>query len=319
MEKWRARANGMFGEMERLRTHRNKLPENHTKLDDTTTQTQYYFHSFLDNTMSTAQPPPQPTKEEADMTQALAQDRPTIDAAIKSYISLVCAKALTASATDNVVSTNTTALVPATPSPTTIQEEPKTLLGLIPSAGLDNNNNNATTDHNNNNNSYNQGGVQQQVLQLARILLQTLNQYTFPIHCTVANSKLENPTLNDPQQKLDILELSITSQLWNGLVQSKQKPSRFLGRRALRQAWKQDLEMEVKSKIQEPQQLQWLQEFERLLFADNSSSSSNVDDDSALLWAPDGGTAELAKRQERRKQAATQRSANNNNNNNNDE
>jgi len=247
------------------------------------------------------------------MTQSLAQDRPTIDAAIKSYISLVCAKALTASATDDFLTAtagpNSTAAA-AVPANPTASEEPSsstTLLGLIPSAGLG-----SAASHNNTTNS-NKAGVQQHVLQLARIMLQTINQYTFPIHCTVANSMSQKPGLRQ-DQKDALLELSIAAQLHNGLVQSKQKPSRFLGRRALGQAWKNQLGDEILTKLKNTcqeqddvvlqQQLQWLQEFERLLFA---VPIPDQDDDSALLWAPDGGTQELAKRRTRRQQAATKR------------
>ena len=42
----------------------------------------------------------QPSPEEAKMTEELAKDRPTMDAAVKSFMSLVCARSLTASITD---------------------------------------------------------------------------------------------------------------------------------------------------------------------------------------------------------------------------
>lgn len=275
------------------------------------------------------------------MTQSLAQDRPTIDAAIKSYISLTCAKALTASATDDVVmgeaaAESTTSTIPLD------QASKTTLLGFIPSSGLARNStstgttNNATSDATVTNNNKTGGSVQQHVLQLARIILQTLNQYTFPIHCTVANETAQKPGLSQNQQYI-LLELSIASQLWNGLVQSKQKPSRFFGRKALKHAWKHQLGDEILTKLksttttttssispdvlqqqqQQQQQLQWLSEFEKLLFSEaievsaGTATDLDQDDDSALLWAADGGTAELAKRRTRRQQAATKRETTN--------
>jgi hypothetical protein len=123
------------------------------------------------------------------------------------------------------------------------------------------------------------------------------------------------------QQQAKLLELSIVARIWNGLVQSQQKPSKYLGRRALKHAWKG---LELESKIEgDAQKLLWLREFERLLFYNhqddeantnnnnNNNNNNNVmdhqDNDAALLWDADGGKAELARRQKRRQQAATLR------------
>ena len=43
---------------------------------------------------------PEPTEAESKMTEAIARDRPTIDAAVKSFISMVCARTMAASSTD---------------------------------------------------------------------------------------------------------------------------------------------------------------------------------------------------------------------------
>ena len=93
------------------------------------------------------------------------------------------------------------------------------------------------------------------------------------------------------------------------MIQSKQKPSRFLGRRALKLAWRDmdiieklpEVEEELKAK-----QLQWLQEFEDLLFHVHIETTDE-DDDSALIWDADGGQNELAKRRQRRQNAAKKR------------
>lgn len=257
------------------------------------------LHSALSKSiMASAQPStpsqqPQPTEEEAAMTQSLAQDRPTVDAAAKSFISLICARSLTASATDEASSLQKQAAHTSNGN---------MLLGLIPASS-------ASTQ--------NSQTVQQQVLQVARSILQATNAFSFPIYCTVAISMGDKPGVG-AEKKQDLLELSITAQLWNGLVESKQKPSRYLGRRALKHAWKNKLKEDVEAKLQQQEQMtdaqkamvqrqkEWLQEFERMLFH-IQDPASQLDDDSALIWEPDGGTQELAKRRERRQAAATKR------------
>jgi hypothetical protein len=223
-----------------------------------------------------------PTPEQAAMTQALAQDRPTMEAAVKSFMSLMCARSLTAMADTAVPQPNHT---------------------------------------------------QPQVLQVARAILQSINSYSFAIHATVATTKSAKPGTS-AEKKQELLELETVAQLWNGLVHSNQKPSRFLGRRALKLAWKMDLNLTVQEKLKHAwkmdleekkmpatgseddesvreRQLEWLQEFERLLFFDDTYESSKDehedDNDAALIWDADGGASELAKRRQRRKAAATRR------------
>jgi len=52
--------------------------------------------------------------------------------------------------------------------------------------------------------------------------------------------------------------------------------------------------------------LEWLEEFERLLF-DAPDIDSIEDKDAALIWDADGGKSELVRRQQRRLAAATKR------------
>ena len=231
--------------------------------------------------------PPQPTPEEATITQKLAKDRPTIDAALKSFVVLVSARSYTASTTDSLDPTNSANL----------------MMGLIPAANM------------NTANSKNLSGSALPGLQLVRVISQCVNAYTFPIHCTVASALAEKPGTSDEKKAL-LLELSITSQLWNGLIQSKKKPSTFLGRIALKHAWQHNLKEEIDSRLKEKQanaeesviqqEKSWLEEFERLLFHIQDPSSSQ-DDDSALLWHADGGKMEMHKRRERRQSAAAER------------
>ncbi len=232
------------------------------------------------------------------MTEAIARDRPTIDAAVKSFISMVCARSMSASATD-AISHN------------------KVMMGIIPSLQKSSISEEKPTNDSNKSGddktkTKNSPSVQQQVLEVARCILKSVNSYTFPIQDTVAYSMAEKPGTSD-QKKEELLELSVVARLWNGLVQSEQKPSRFLGKRALKLAWKKmNMEAALKASDDETileRQTEWLQQFETLLFASIQPLPSDVqtDDDAALLWAPDGGAAELAKRRQRRMDAATER------------
>ena len=218
-----------------------------------------------------------PTAEEAGITEKLAKDRPTIDAADKSFMSLLCARSMSASATDISKPSHGSNIV----------------IGLMPSNG------------------------NQQVLQFSRVILKSVNGYKFPIHCTVASTMAEKPGTS-AEKRSDLLELSICSQLWNGLVQSNQKPSRFLGRIALKAAWNNKLKEDIENKLQQEQQqamadevmvqqqTDWLTEFERLLFHVHDESSL-LDDDSELIWGSDNGQAELTRRKERRQSSAKER------------
>jgi hypothetical protein len=193
-----------------------------------------------------------------------------------------------------------------------------------------------------------------QALQLARAILKSVNSYTFPIHDTVAETLAEKKGIST-ERRDELMELSVVAKLWNGLVSSNQKPSRFLGRRALQHAWTR---MDVTSQITSPdlqqrapardgkadgtiespldqQQLMWLSEFERYLFANSKKSTTATataaaattaidivavgpnnppspmydgdNDDSLLIWSSDGGQAELSRRRQRRQDAATER------------
>jgi len=227
-----------------------------------------------------------------------AQDRPSIDAAVKSYISLVCAKMLTATPSDEAAAAEAAGMDASSSSSSTATNDPMpgapsdTLIGIVPTRPLV-----PTT-----------GGMstQQQVLGVGRVILKAVNSFKFPIHHTVATELIKKPGISDQKKKL-LLETQVVSQLWNGLVDSKQKPSRFLGRRALQHAWK-DMEVSIPSDNGGPadvqqKQAQWLEEFGRLLFVD-SATVGDVDDDSALLWDADGGQNELAKRRQRRQTRA---------------
>jgi hypothetical protein len=241
----------------------------------------------------------QPSPEETKLTTELASDRPTIDSAVKSFISLIVARSLTASSTDESSSSSATPIGGA-------------FMGIIPTVDNINNNNDKTVS------AVAPPSTQQQVLHVARAILKTINSYEFPIHDTVASTMAEKPGLSD-DKKQELLELGVVSRLWNGLIQSSQKPSRFFGKRALRVAWpKLNVSANIGPAAGEDDegamtirelQLGWLAEFERLLFSDLQAQPSQitVDDDAALLWASDKGAAELSKRRQRRQDAAKER------------
>ena len=228
-----------------------------------------------------------PSPEESRISAAMANDRPTIEAAVKAFLSLVCARGMTASMTDQ-------------------DKQSRVLLGVISSVSAPTTPNTTTSAPQQQN---------QQALEVARVILRACNAHQFPIHKTVASEMLNKPGLT-PEKKESILELSVVARLWNGLIQSKQKPTRFLGRKALRHAWS---DLDVASKLSPPKdddesskasyahQLAWIREFEEYLHPTKNPDPESVDNDAALIWDSDGGESELARRRERRKAAATER------------
>jgi hypothetical protein len=278
---------------------------------------------------------PEPTEDETNMTNEIAKDRPTIDAAVKSFISIICARTMSASNTDAKRGSNSNSndnvmmgIIPATimPKPSVVAESiitnadgttTTTLALSSPSSSTSTTTVTSTT-------------TQQQVLQFARFVIKAVNSYTFPIHDTVISTMAEKPGITEEKRK-QLLEISVVARLWNGLVQSEQKPSRFLGRRSLKLAW-ENLNLDIISSIQKSsgevpvsnnvdeeknativleRQLDWVKEFGKLLNNPEQPLPANilVDDDSALLWATDGGISELAKRRQRRLDSAKEREA----------
>ena len=160
----------------------------------------------------------------------LAQYRPTIDAAVKSFMSLYAARSLT-------------------------RED--------------------SHSH-------------QDALQQARILLQTINKFTFPLQA-------------EPTE-----EYKVVAQIWNGLIASNQKPTKFLGRAALKQAWQHGLPGEVKRANTNGQESLFCEEFGSLLLSYDPSTTTTLteDSDACLVWDCDRGQAELARRRSRRAERA---------------
>jgi len=161
---------------------------------------------------------PEPTESEIVLTNAIARDRPTIDAAVKSFISIVCARTMTSTASNTDVKRRGNenvmmGIIPADTSIVPAKYRNGNGNGSGSGSGSDTRNNLATTS-----------STQQQVLQWARFLIKAINCYTFPVHDTVASTMVERPGITEEKIKR-LLEISVVARLWNGLVQSEQKPS----------------------------------------------------------------------------------------------
>ena len=168
--------------------------------------------------------------QEAITEQTIMQDRPTIDSAVKSFVSLKAAQSLTGQ-------------------------------------------HGSTTEDDDS-------------LQQARFLLQAINSYTFPLKANPSD------------------DYRVVSQVWNALIASHQKPSRFLGRRALLYAWKNGLPEEIVVSKQDDCSRLFYDEFASLLFTYNPNPPMEQDSDACLVWDNDRGQAELARRRQRRAQRA---------------
>ena len=93
---------------------------------------------------------------------------------------------------------------------------------------------------------------------------------------------------------------AVLAQVWNEIKSRQEKPTRWLGRTALSEAWP-DLEIQaVEEAWKEPFEY-FRQEFERLLLIADLS-------DSKLVWSADGGQEELARRAQERTDRAMEAS-----------
>jgi hypothetical protein len=213
-------------------------------------------------------PPPVPAGTTAltedSIAQSLAQDRPTIESAVKTFMIWVVARSLTASATDGDKMDDV-----ITPAP---KEAPRQQLKATNAEAL----------------SY------------ARALLQAINKFQFN-----TNAKSTSNVA------------AVTSQLWNGLVESNKKPARFLGRVALRHAWDGivvALPVPTGTTASKKEAL-FISEFGQLLKdykqratkGDDSKEDEKLflkeeDSNAALIWDEPG--AELERRRQRRQYRA---------------
>jgi hypothetical protein len=148
-------------------------------------------------------------------------------------------------------------------------------------------------------------------LNCARALLGAINQFRVP------DSGNEEEGKNDDLR----LEKEVVRILWNGLIESgakDKKPSKLLGRLCLTHVipWlENDLLLTKIPGVDDEEARIFMSEFIRLLrranhrhdpllSQDDRSKLDESDDDSCLLWDKDGGDAELSRRRQRRETKA---------------
>lgn len=173
------------------------------------------------------------------VAQKLAQDRPTIDAAVKSFMSLVAARSLTAAYSNRWK------------------------------------------------------GTSQDALACARTMLHAINTFKF--------TSLDTTTTGTILAKG--VEQTTVALVWNGLVDSDQKPSRFLGRLALIQCWNDILVHTIHPAETYEQSVLFCEEFGTLLGAFIPDKVPTEDSDAHFLWDPETG-AELERRRANRMERA---------------
>jgi len=246
------------------------------------------------------------------LAQSLLNDRPSIDSAVKAYMSLTAARSLSASDPNVISSSNASNKA----------EDIKTSL------------------HNTLQNSDSSSGKsiekcffvksknpQQSSLLCARTLLKAINTFQIP-HDAMPQKDEEKEeaartTEKDNTDELNNLEFQVVRIVWNGLVEDKEKkPSRFLGRKSLGPIYNLIVasildnhnDNSLPSGVDQNELICFMNEFGSLLknaikrkAGDGAAKHNKMqgrDDDSCLVWDSDGGKEELKRRRGRRKQKA---------------
>lgn len=196
------------------------------------------------------------------LAQTLAQDRPTIDSAIKSFLSLTAARSLAK------------AQIP-------LYQKEENYSKELPCC------------------RFSSEDPRMSALKCSRVLLREVNNLELPEQdSTTEDSKFETAD-ND-------LEYNVVRAIWNGLIASEKKPSKFLGRISLLHAYPIILQKVRKGEVNvddvlEEEAVSFFEEFDILLQRKNMNK--NGDDDSALLWEKDRGAVELSSRRDRREKS----------------
>ena len=230
------------------------------------------------------------------LAQSLATDRPTIESAVKSFLSLTAARSIAKVSSDPMMTTTTT---------TTMMLMKKNVPEMKESLS----NTDAHVDSKIEKCYFTNNDPQLSALKCARFLLRELNQFYLP------DSK------EDEKDDEVRFEYEVVEKIWNGLIKSEQKPSRFLGQMSLIHVYpifldkleNGDLKMKLIDFMDDvpiEEARTFLKEFGAMLekrkrnaepsFQNQSSNEFDEDDDSALLWERDRGAAELARRRQRR-------------------
>jgi len=211
------------------------------------------------------------------LAQSLTNDRPTIDSAIKSFMSLTAARNWSTS-DPNIQAATRSEYVKDSLQNAICSEEHKERCFFVKSKN-----------------------ARMAALLCARSLLKKINSF-------------HAPTENEEKDESKVLEFEVVRILWNGLVDSGKKPSMIVGKQALCHLYPLILESlidEAPAGVDAEEARTFMEEFGRLLNGamkrrDTSISKEekekmdSQDDDSCLLWDTDGGAAELKRRRDRR-------------------
>ena len=204
------------------------------------------------------------------LAQSLATDRPTIESAIKSFLSLSAARSIA-------------------------QTQPKTQTKENVSKRL-------TRCR------FSSEDPRLSALKCARTMLRELD-----------NFQLSLPESEGEETKKPVteenLEYEVVRTIWNGLIASEKKPSRFLGRISLLHVYPKIIEKMRNEEIHvdnvpKEEAMAFFEEFGVLL--ERREAGKDEDDDAALLWDNDRGAAELTRRRDRREKNKKEKTVNQN-------
>ena len=218
------------------------------------------------------------------LAQSLTNDRPTIDSAIKAYMSLTAARNWSVS-DPNILKPGAAGEGSKDSLHRAIYSDQKQERCFFAKSK------NATMA----------------ALLCARCILKKVNTYEVPEDCN-----------SEEKDDDKILEFKVVRIMWNGLVNSGKKPSMILGRQSLRHVYPlilEALQEEVPGSVDSDEARVFMKEFGRLLddatkrrdlslSKEQKETLNSQDDDSCLLWDNDGGNAELKRRRERREKNA---------------
>ena len=204
------------------------------------------------------------------LAQSLATDRPTIESAIKSFLSLSAARSIAQTQ-------------PKSPTKENISKEITRCRFSAEDPRIS-------------------------ALKCARTMLRELDNFQLSPLESVGEETKKNVTDEN-------LEYEVVRTIWNGLIASEKKPSRFLGRISLLHVYPKIIEKIRNEEIHvdhvpKEEAMAFFEEFGVLL--ERKEPGEDEDDDSALLWDNDRGAAELARRRDRREKSKKEKTGNQN-------
>jgi hypothetical protein len=248
------------------------------------------------------------------LAQMLANDRPTIESAIKSFMSLVAARSLTSTKSDHIQSDSSSDGRDADNNTRTAGSRPKEDADSTVSSSFGQTRCVFRSGRDAN----------KEALLCARALLQATNQFQIPQDDNQDILSHKSASAPESTEEEEVrLERQVVRLVWNGLISSDQKPAKFLGRRSLHYVYPailQQLLLVRADNNDDEEHVLFFQEFGRLLeeamrkspsfgvvntkneHDEDDDTNQNTDSDACLLWDADGGAGELARRRKRRSQ-----------------